>query len=362
MPKLHEVLASLRNEVMQRWLEEVRGTLHPASMPRMELVDHLPAFLDQVVAALQRRELAPDALAAAEDHGVQRLTLGFSLDQVVREYGAMRTAMLAVATDAGAEIGARDYEVIFECVINGIAGAVSEYSRQRDAEMQRQATEHFAFIAHELRNPLSSAVLAVGKLQADQKLDATDRTVNILDRALQLMQTLIDHSLRMARIGSGVDLKPEPIQLRTLLEDIQSAVALDAEAKGIPVEVSLDGEHEIQVDGRLVRSALSNLVRNAIKFTHPGGTVMVRGKVNGERATIEIEDECGGLPASDLEKVFSPFVQLGVAGNNGFGLGLAIARQAVDAHGGTLRVQNLPAKGCIFALDLPVKPATAIAT
>ena len=233
---------------------------------------------------------------------------------------------------------------------------------RRSEVMQRQATEHFAFIAHELRNPLSSAALAVAALQAKQKLDPTDRTVKILERGLQLMQDLIDHSLRMARIGSGVDLNPEPMQLRTLLEDTQSAVALNAEAKGILVEISVDGEHEIQVDARLVRSALSNLVRNAIKFTHPCGTVMVRGKVNGGRATIEIEDACGGLPAGDLEKVFSPFVQLGVGGSNGFGLGLAIARQAVDAHGGTLRVQNLPAKGCIFVLDLPVKPATALVT
>src|ERR1041384_1166671 len=176
MPNLHDVLASRRNEVMQRWLEEVQGTLHPASMPRVELIDHLPAFLSQVVATLQRRESAADGLDAAEDHGVQRLALGFSLDQVVREYGAMRTAIFAVAADAGVEIGAHDYEVIFDCVINGIAGAVSEYSRQRDAERQRQATEHFAFIAHELRNPLSSAVLAVAALQDKQKLDPADRT------------------------------------------------------------------------------------------------------------------------------------------------------------------------------------------
>ncbi len=362
MPKLHAVLASRRDEVMQKWLEQVRGTLHPASMPRMELIDHLPAFLDQVIAALRRCESTADGLEAAEDHGVQRLALGFSLDQVVREYGAMRTAIFAVTAGAGAEIVARDYEVVFDCVINGIAGAVSEYSRQRDAEMQRQATEHFAFIAHELRNPLSSALLAVTALQARQKLDPADRAVKVLDRGLHLMQDLIDHSLRMARIGSGVDLDPEPIQLRTLLEDTRAAVSLNAEAKDIVVEIALDGEHEIEVDARLVRSALSNLVRNAIKFTHPGETVMVRGKVNGGRATIEVEDACGGLPATDLEKVFSPFAQLGVDGSNGFGLGLAIARQAADAHGGTLRVQNLPEKGCIFVLDLPVTPATPAVT
>jgi signal transduction histidine kinase len=362
MLKLHAVLASRRDEVMQRWLEEVRGTLHPVSMPRVELVDHLPAFLEQVTAALRRPANAADGLDAAEDHGVQRLALGFSLDQVVREYGAMRTAILAVAADAGAEIVPSDQEVVFTCVINGIAGAVSEYSRQRDAEMQRQATEHFAFIAHELRNPLSSAALALTALQEQRKLDPMDRAVKILDRGLQLMQDLIDHALRMARIGSGVDLEPEPIQLRMLLEETRSAVALNAEAKDIVVEVSLDGEHEIQVDTRLIRSALSNLVRNAIKFTHPGRTVTVRGKVSGGRATIEIEDACGGLPAGDLDKVFSPFVQLGVGASSGFGLGLAIARQAVDAHGGTLRVQNLPEKGCIFVLDLPITPVIPTTT
>jgi signal transduction histidine kinase len=358
MPSLPEVLASHRNEVMQRWLDQVRGTLHPLSMPRMELVDHLPAFLDQMIAALQC-ENSDGGLDAAEDHGVQRLALGFSLDQVVREYGAMRTAILAVATDAGIQAAPRDYRVIFDCIINGIAGAVSEYSRQRNAETQRQATEHFAFVAHELRNPLSSAMLALSSLQANQELDPTDRTVASLHRGLHVMHDLIDHSLRLAQIGSAIELKPEPIQLRTLLEETESAVALDAEAKGIRIDVSLDGEHEIEVDTRLVRSALSNLVRNAVKFTHPGGTMQVRGKVSGGHATIEIEDSCGGLPPGDLEKVFSPFVQLDAGAGSGFGLGLAIARQAVDAHGGTLRIQNLPAKGCIFVLELPTAPSAS---
>ena len=83
---------------------------------------------------------------------------------------------------------------------------------------------------------------------------------------------------------------------------------------------------------------------------------MMRGKVASGRATIEIEDSCGGLPPGDIERVFSPFVQFGPGAGSGFGLGLAIARQAMDAHGGTLRVQNLPRKGCIFVLELPTSP------
>ena len=157
MVQLSEVLAARQPEVMQYWLDDVRGTLHPETMPRVELVDHLPDFVRSVIASLRREEAVDDHDAAAEQHGGQRLALGFSLDSVVREYGAMRTAMLRVARDAGIEVSVRSYQVIFDCVINGIAGAVSEYTRQRDAEMQRSASEHFAFVAHELRNPLFSA-------------------------------------------------------------------------------------------------------------------------------------------------------------------------------------------------------------
>jgi len=359
MQHLSDVLSSRQAEVMQAWLDEVRGTLHPEAMPRVELVDHLPDFVRNVIASLRHAEAIEEEDTAAEEHGSQRLALGFSLDSVVREYGAMRTAIMRVATEAGVVITTRDYQVVFDCVINGIAGAVSEYSRQRDAEMQRQATEHFAFVAHELRNPLGSAILALTSLEARGTLPAGDRAAAALDRGLRSMQDLIDHSLRLARVGSGVDLRCEPVMLRALLEETESAVAANAEEKQIKVEVKLEGEPELLVDVRLVRSALSNLVRNAIKFTHPAGTVSLRGKMVGTHASIEIEDGCGGLPETDLDKVFSPFVQLDPGKGGGFGLGLAIARQAVDAHGGSLRVQNLPERGCIFVLELPTTTAIA---
>jgi signal transduction histidine kinase len=353
MQHLSEVLAERQAEVMQCWLDEVRGTLHPETMPRVELVDHLPDFVLNVIASLHNAEAIEAEETAAEEHGSQRLALGFSLDAVVREYGAMRTAIIRVAKDAGVELTPSDYKVIFDCVINGIAGAVSEYSRHRDAEMQRQANEHFAFVAHELRNPLSTAILALTSLHTRGTLPATDRTVGMLDRGLRTMHELIDHSLSLARMGSGVDIKPEKVPMRALLEETGAAVAANAEEKEIRLELEIEGEPELLVDLRLVRSALSNLVRNAIKFTHRSGKVTMRGKVTGTRATIEIEDGCGGLPSEDLEKVFSPFVQLGNKAASGFGLGLAIARQAVDAHGGALRVQNLPDHGCIFVLELP---------
>ena len=106
------------------------------------------------------------------------------------------------------------------------------------------------------------------------------------------------------------------------------------------------------VDPRLIRSALGNLLRNAVKYTRSGTMVELRGRIRNGHAEIEVEDRCGGLEPGKVEEAFSPFVRLNT-GENGFGLGLAIAKQAVDAHGGSIRVQNLPSKGCIFVLELP---------
>ena len=90
--------------------------------------------------------------------------LGFSLESVVKEYGALRDAIVMVAREVGGQISLAELQAVFDCIIKGIAYAVGEYSRQRDAELMRQANEHFAFVAHELRNPLASAMLALSLL------------------------------------------------------------------------------------------------------------------------------------------------------------------------------------------------------
>jgi signal transduction histidine kinase len=115
----------------------------------------------------------------------------------------------------------------------------------------------------------------------------------------------------------------------------------------------VENDERISLDTRLVRSALGNLVRNAVKYTSSGGVVEVRGHIANGRAVIEVEDRCGGLAPGKVEEAFAPFVRLDNR-QSGFGLGLAIAKQAVDAHGGSIRVQNLPGKGCIFVLEFPV--------
>lgn len=364
---LHHVLATNRHEIMMRWKNEVRGTLAPEEMPSLQLLDHLPDFLDEILAVLQEdagvtsAAPLPENSMTAAGHGQQRLQLGFSLDSVVREYGALRTAIVVTALEAGEQITVREMQLVSDSMVAGIADAVSEYTRQRDAELLRQANEHFAFIAHELRNPLSSAMLACQQLKAKGLLPSTGREVGALDRGLQRANELIDQTLQVARVASGIELRRQWTTLKTLFDDVELGASVEAESKGVEIRVLLENDENVNIDVRLVRSAVGNLLRNAVKYTHDRSTVVLRGTITNGRASIEIEDCCGGLEPGKVEEAFAPFVRFD-AKQTGFGLGLAIAKQAVDAHGGTIRVQNVPGKGCIFALELPIAAAAAISS
>ncbi len=350
----HEVLAAHRDDIMKRWRDLVHGTLIPLSVPSLELTDHIPKFLDEIVSALRNDAglpgggPSPDESRTAAGHGEQRLRLGFSLDSVVHEYGALRDAIIAAARSAGAEMTLRQLQVIFDCIVTGIAHAVSEYSRQRDAELARQSNEHFSFIAHELRNPLASAATAFELLRVSLP---EGRPAQALSQGLARARELIDQTLQTARVASGIELKRQPTTLAALFEDIEVTAAPEAEAKGIAVHSEIEKDVALDVDRRLLRSALGNLLNNAVKYTPRGGSVALRGKIVAAHLLIEIEDSCGGLAAGKVEAAFAPFVRLS-SQESGFGLGLAIAKQAVDAHGGSIRVQNLPGKGCIFAVEL----------
>jgi signal transduction histidine kinase len=355
---LHDVLARRRTEVVERWKLAVRGTLAPDAMPHTELVDHIPQFVDEIIAALRKDAgldagaPSPEQGATAAGHGAQRLRLGFSLDSVVREYGALRDAIIAEGSAGPEPLTLREVQVLFDGIVKGIAHAVSAYARQRDAELQRQANEHFAFIAHELRNPLSNASLAFQVLKSAGALPNEPHSVAALERGLARASELIEQTLEIARVGSGVELQRTWTTLADLIEDAELGADAEAKARGVELRISVEHDERMHVDVRLVRSALSNLIRNAIKYTAPCTVVHVRGRALNGRVVMEVEDACGGVDPVRVEAAFAPFVRLNRE-EKGFGLGLAIAKQAADAHGGSIRVQNMPGAGCIFVIELP---------
>jgi signal transduction histidine kinase len=166
------------------------------------------------------------------------------------------------------------------------------------------------------------------------------------------MREVIDRSIAAVRLKADAKNRA-PISLVELVRDLAFAAEIDAQVRGrrftaglVPADVTLDA------DLYLLTTALTNLLQNAFKFTRPQGHVHLRVAASAERVRFEIEDQCGGLPAGRVDDLFQVFAQ-NDSDRSGLGLGLAISKQAVEAHGGTIAVRDLPGQGCIFTVDLP---------
>jgi len=358
-PTLFTLLKEKRQALLDRWSQKVRASITGASLPRSELMDQMPAFVIEIIAALNPDALPqPTASDNAEEHGAQRLRLGFDIGEVVREYGLLHECILDLAQEAEMTLNVRDQRIVAQWLNAGIAEAVAQYSKQRDLELQRQASEHLGFIAHELRNSLTAPLLAFKRLQTGV-LAQGGRPVDQLERGLRRTREMIDSTLLHASMQLGIELKPEAVALLPFLFDAELDVGAEAQAREIQTMMSAPADLDIRADPRLLKSAVLNLLHNAVKFSHPGGTVSVTAQSARGHVTIDVTDSCGGLPPGKVEELFAPLVQRG-DNRSGFGLGLAIAMHAVQAHGGTIEVRDMPGDGCVFSIRLPQAGGAAV--
>jgi signal transduction histidine kinase len=238
------------------------------------------------------------------------------------------------------------------CLDNAIAQAVSEYTRLRDEAAVAGETERSGVFAHELRNKLSAASLAYLALQSG-RAPINGGVSAVLARSLRGMAVLVDRSLVEVRLDAGKILR-QRVHVHRLLEDAEVDGTMEASARGILLSVSpIAHDVDVDVDPHILAGALANVLQNAIKFTPAGGHVALRMKVVGTRVEIEVEDQCGGLPPGKVEKLFDAFKQRGT-NRTGLGLGLFISRKGVEASGGVIRVRDMPCRGCVFTIDLPL--------
>ena len=347
---LFGVLKARREVLVACWGTKIRAAME-APLTTAELLDRMPAFVDEIIAALYPDAVPlPVASGNAEEHGAQRLRLHFDVAEVVREYGLLHECILEIARDGGVSISLHEQRVIARWLNAGIADALAQYVARRDEERDRQTSAHLGFMAHELRNPLSAAHAAVQRLRNNER--AGPRATELLERSLRRASDMIDNALSHASLKLGVDPRMERVALADLLRDIELDAGIDAQARGIDLVIEPLGETVVSADPRLLRSAVFNLVQNALKFSRSGSAVIVRARASGGRVAIEVADACGGLPPGRIDDLFSPLVQRG-DNRTGFGLGLAIARQAIEAHGGDIGVKDLPGIGCVFTIELP---------
>jgi signal transduction histidine kinase len=347
---LAEALQSVRGELIAGWAARVKRELTAAPVPTVELMDHMPAFVDELIERAAR-PWQPQPSQPAEQHGVQRLRLGFNVGEVVREYGLLHESIIEATNRIRYRLEPSDQVLIASFLNQGVADAVSQYVGQRDSEVERQTSEHMGFIAHEVRNGLSAALLGY---QAVRRSHAeASPHLERLGRSLRNVAVLVDNALTQSWLRMGVVPKTQAVPLRLFLEELVQDLAADTRDRTLQMDITVAGDLVIAADPRLLRSAVTNLVTNALKFSPPGSTVTVRASAPEDRLFLEVEDRCGGLPSGKAEELFSPLVQKH-EDRSGFGLGLAIVLQAAEAHGGTVKVRDVPGVGCVFSLDLPI--------
>lgn len=152
---------------------------------------------------------------------------------------------------------------------------------------------------------------------------------------------------------AGMPLQTRLFSVAAFLDELKLSASLEADVRGCKLNVSdVDPLLALDVDRDLLLAAAGNLLQNAFKFSHSHSEVTLNAYAAADRVLIDVEDQCGGLPPGDAEKMFLPFTQ-GAEDRSGLGLGLSISRRSIEANGGVLSVRNVPGTGCVFTIDLP---------
>jgi signal transduction histidine kinase len=370
---LHEFLTTNKADLIERCRLKVAKRLAP-KVADEQLAHGIPRFLDQLIKTLEveqtsepmlsRRVSGPsgggavvsEIAATAALHGRELSEQGFTVDQVVHDYGDLCQAIADLAFERGVPIQVDEFRTLNRCLDNGIADAVTEYAFQRNSLVESNSVkalnERLGFLAHELRNLIHTATLAVMAIKAGN-VGATGATGALLDRSLIGMRNLIDRSLADVRITAGMPPRAQLISLADFVADVKISASLEAHARECKFAVGdVDRELALDVDREMLFSAVGNLLQNAFKFTQRHTEVSLNAYAAADRIRIEVEDHCGGLPPGAVEDMFLPFKQSG-EDRSGLGLGLAICRRSVEANNGDLSVRDVAGSGCVFTIELP---------
>ncbi|OXC78321.1 MULTISPECIES: sensor histidine kinase [Burkholderiaceae] len=370
---MHNFLTNNRSALIERC--KVKVSKRPARhATEQQLENGVPLFLDQLINTLRIEQTSrpmdsrtisgpsgggitlSDIGVAAAQHGKELMGLGFSIDQVVHDYGDLCQAITDLAYERDAPFEIDEFRTLNRCLDNAIADAVTEFSYQHDSAIAAQTlsatTERFGAFVHELRNALLGATFAFDAVKAGN-MNWSGATGSVLERSLDSMDKLIKHAVIDVRIAASGSAARKQFHVAEFIAEVRESGMMMATMHRCVLTVSpVESDIVISGDRDLLYAAVGNLLQNAFKFTHSHTEVTLNAYAVADRILIDVADHCGGLSPGAADKMFMPFKQNG-KDKSGLGLGLSIARRAVEANGGSLSVRNAPGIGCIFTISLP---------
>jgi signal transduction histidine kinase len=223
---------------------------------------------------------------------------------------------------------------------------------ERATQARRQMT---ADIAHDLRSPLS-VISGYSEALSDGKLPGTPETYNILYQETKHLSHLVE-DLRLLSLADAGELSLilQPIDPRQILERVAARHAVKAQQKGISLRVeAVQDLPAVSMDGERISQVLDNLILNAFRYTPRGGEIILAAKPLNGAIQLQVRDNGGGIAPEDLPYIFDRFYRgdRSRQENGESGLGLAIAKSIVEAHGGMIAVESTPGQGTVFNITL----------
>jgi signal transduction histidine kinase len=363
---LYALAALIRRErdtLLAEWRHEVRqlSVAHNLDVPTLN--DHVPDLLEELACELEVCSDGSMIGGLKENpvtHGLDRLRLGFDVEEVVAEYNALRGVLQDLIERHDLRLRGAVNRTINRVIDVSIGLAVKTYAAQKALEIQQRREEHLTFVAHDLRSPLAAIAMAARLLEVTVPEAGKD------ERAAMLLETMHRNVTRLnslvvkvvqeeANLKTQVDEKVNrrEVKLRGLVETLVNDLRPLADASNLSMINKVPEELTAFADPNMLALVFQNLISNAIDYT-PNGEIAIGAREVKETSSVEcwVSDNGAGIPADRLDKVFDK-LESDPDRKGGMGLGLAIVKQIVEAHGGEITVESKEGLGSTFRFKLP---------
>jgi signal transduction histidine kinase len=275
--------------------------------------------------------------------------LARGMTQPLRDMAAAARRMAAGEYGQRVETRSRDE-------VGQLARAFNRMSAELEG-VERLRRELVANVSHELKTPISAL-----RAHLENLLDGVERpdpeTLQVMLAQSERLSRLVEQLLDLSRLESGdVPLDLRPVEIGPLAAEVLSEIEVARARAGVAVEVRVpEGLPPAMADRERIHQVLFNLVDNALRFTPPGGRVTLSAEAQGRAVRVRVEDTGVGIPPEHLPYLFERFYRADAArsrGDGGTGIGLAICRSVVEAHGGRIWAESEPGRGSAFTFELP---------
>ena len=362
---LRAFLVENREELIERCRSKVAMRRAPRPAPA-ETLAGVPLFLTQLVATFPDGVLgAPEAelraAQAAAKHGQELLRHGFTIEQVVHDYGDLCQSITELAVERAARIPADDFGVLNIRLDQAIASAVAAYSQQHAisvaGESKLAADERLGALANEMRNLVNTSMLAISAMKRGS-VGFGGATAAALDRSIVRMRGLIDRTLAEVRHDSGDCPHPEIIEIGPFIAAAQLASAVEVANRDCDLTVVVEPDIYVEADRHVLGNAVTNLLNGVLMSMRRGGHIFLSARAREGRVIIDVEDSGASLETGTLRDILDCFEERGSA-ITALGSALLYSAKGVEASGGSLTARASGGRGCLYTIELAARPSPA---